>query len=96
MIEQKSEADANSTCYWINLSDNIELSLFRKNISDSIYLYRFRWEADSGMYCSWTEHMTAENLETAKEKAVKKTNKIINNYWTELKDVLEILNGELR
>lgn len=40
--------------------------------------------------------MTAENLETAKEKAIKKTNKIINNYLTELKTALEILNGELR
>lgn len=96
MIKWKSETGANGTCYWITLSDNIELSLFRKNINDSIYLYRFRWEADSGMDCHWTEHITAENLETAKEKAIKKTNKIINNYLTELKTALEILNGELR
>lgn len=94
MVKWKSEAGANGTCYWINLSDNIELSLFRKNINDSIYLYRFRWEADSGMYCSWTDHMTAENLDKAKEKAIKKTAKIITNYLTDLVYALEILNGE--
>lgn len=94
MIKWKSETGANGTCYWINLSDNIELSIFRKNINDSVYLYRFRWEADSGMFCSWTEHMTAESLEIAKEKAVKKTNKIISRYLTELIDVLGVLNGE--
>lgn len=94
MTKWKSETGANGTCYWINLSDNIELSLFRKNINDSIYLYRFRWEADSGIYCSWTEHITVENLKTAKEKVIKKTNKIINRYLTELKNVLEVLNGE--
>lgn len=40
MVKWKSETGANGICYWINLSDNIELSIFRKNINDSVYLYR--------------------------------------------------------
>ena len=46
------------------------------------------------MLCYWTEHMTAENWEKAKEKAIKKTIKIITNYLTDLKYALEVLNGE--
>ena len=94
MLKWKSETGANGTCYWLNLSDDIEVSLFRGNGNNSPYLYNFRWEADSGMLCHWTEHMTAENWERAKEKAIRKTTKIITNYLTDLAYVLEALNGE--
>ena len=94
MIKWVSEIGSNGTCYWLNLSDNIEVSLFKDNKDNSPYLYNFRWEADSGMLCRWTEHMTAENLDKAKEKAIKKTTKIITNYLTDLAYVLETLNGE--
>lgn len=94
MIKWVSEIGSNGTCYWLNLSDNIEVSLFKDNKDNSPYLYNFRWEADSGMLCHWTEHMTAENLDKAKEKAIKKTTKIITNYLTDLVYVLEALNEE--
>lgn len=94
MIKLVSETGANGTCYWLNLSDDIEVSLFKDNKDNSPYLYSFKWDADSGMLCRWTEHMTAENWEKAKEKAIKKTTKIITNYLTDLVYALEILNGE--
>ena len=94
MLKWKSETGANGTCYWLDLSDDIEVSLFKGNGNNSPYLYNFRWEADSGMLCHWTEHMTAENWEKAKEKAIKKTTKIITNYLTDLAYALEALNEE--
>ena len=97
MLEWKNEKGTNNTCYWLNLSDNIEVSLFKRNGSNSPYLYNFTWGADdTGVFCHWSEYMAAENWDKAKEKAIKKANKIINNYLTELKAALEILNGELR
>lgn len=94
MLKWVSETGANGTCYWLNFSDDIEVSLFKDNRDNSPYLYNFRWEADSGMLCHWTEHMTAENWDKAKEKAVKKTTKIITKYLTDLAYTLEALNEE--
>ena len=39
MIKWVSETDANGTCYWLNLSDDIEVSLFKDNKDNSPYLY---------------------------------------------------------
>lgn len=94
MFRWKSETGANGTCYWVNLPNNIEIVLFKKNINNSTYSYILKWNTDNGMDYHWKEPIAAENWEDAKEKAVKKTNKIISSYLTELKDVLEVLNGE--
>ena len=93
MLEWISEIDANGTCCWLNLSDNIEVSLFKDNKNNSPYLYSLT-RTDSRMICHWTEHMTAENWEKAKEKAIRKTTKIITNYLADLAYILEALNGE--
>ena len=92
MLEWISEIDANGTCYWLNLSDNIEVSLFKDNKNNSPYLYNFRWEADSGMLCHWTEHMTAENWDEAKSKEIARTKRIISSYLSELNCTMEELN----
>lgn len=93
MLKWKSETGANGTCYWLNLSDDIEVSLFKGNGSNSSYLYNFTWGADdTGVFCHWSEYMTAENWDKAKEKAIKKTTKIITNYLTDLVYALEALN----
>lgn len=95
MLEWKNETGANGTCYWLNLSDDIEVSLFRGKGSNSPYLYNFTWGADdTGVFCHWSEYMTAENWDKAKEKAIKKTTKIITNYLTDLAYALEALNEE--
>ena len=94
MLKWKNEIGANGACHWLNLSNDIEVSLFKRYGNKAPYLYNFRWEADSGMLCHWTEHMTAENWERAKEKAIRKTTKIITNYLTDLAYALEALNGE--
>ena len=93
MLEWKSEIGANGTCYWLNLPNDIEVSLFKGNGSNSSYLYSLT-RTDSRMICHWTDHMTAENWDRAKEKAVKKTIKIITNYLTDLAYALEALNEE--
>ena len=93
MLEWISEIDANGTCCWLNLSDNIEVSLFKDNKNNSPYLYSLT-RTDSRMICHWTDHMTAENWEKAKEKAIRKTTKIITNYLADLAYILEALNGE--
>ena len=46
------------------------------------------------MLCHWTERMSAEDWEKAKEKAIKKTVKIITNYLTDLVYALEAINEE--
>lgn len=92
MIKWVSETGANGTCYWLNLSDNIEVSLFKDNKDNSPYLYNFRQEADSGMLCHWTEHMTAENWDEAKSKGIAKTKRIINSYLSELNCTMEELS----
>lgn len=92
MIKWVSETGANGTCYWLNLSDNIEVSLFKDNKDNSPYLYNFRWEADSGMLCHWTEHMTAENWDEAKSKGITRTKRIISSYLNELNCAMEELN----
>ena len=92
MLKWKSETGANGTCYWVNLPNDIEVSLFKGKVNNSPYLYSFKSGTDTGMLCHWTEHITAENWEKAKEKAVKKTIKIITNYLTDLKYALEALN----
>lgn len=94
MLKWESETGANGTCYWFNLPNDIEVSLFRGNGKNSPYLYSFKSGTDSGMLCHWTEHMTAKNWEKAKEKTIKKTIKIITNYLTDLAYALEVLNGE--
>ena len=90
MLKWKSKKEANGTCYLLDLSNNIEVSLFKRYGNKAPYLYNFTW----GSNCHWTEHITAENWEKAKEKAIKKTIKIITNYLTDLKYALEALNGE--
>ena len=92
MTKWVSETDANGTCYWLNLSDNIEVSLFKDNKYNSPYLYSFKWDADSGMLCRWTEHMTAENWDEAKSKGIAKTKRIISSYLNELNCAMEELN----
>ena len=92
MIKWVSETGANGTCYWLNLSDNIEVSLFKDNKDNSPYLYNFRWEADSGMLCHWTEHMIAENWEKAKSKGIARTKRIISSYLNELNYAMEELS----
>ena len=92
MIKWVSETDANGTCYWLNLSDNIEVSLFKDNKYNSPYLYSFKWDADSGMLCRWTEHMTAENWDEAKSKGIARTKRIISSYLNELNCAMEELN----
>lgn len=87
MLKWKSETDANGTCYLLDLSNNIEVSLFKRYGNNAPYLYHLTWGS-----CYWTEHITAENWEKAKEKAVKKTIKVITNYLTDLKYALEALN----
>ena len=95
MLEWKNETGANSTCYWLNLSNGIEVALYKGHGSTIPYLYNFTWETDdTGALCFWSEYITAENWDEAKEKAIKKTIKIITNYLTDLKYALEALNGE--
>lgn len=88
MLKWKNEIGANGACHWLNLSNNIEVSLFKRYGNKAPYLYNFTW----GSNCHWTEHIIAENWEKAKEKAIKKTIKIITNYLTDLKYALEALN----
>lgn len=88
MLKWKNKIGANSTCYWLNLSNDIEVSLFKGYGNNVPYLYNFTWEKD----CHWSEYITAENWEKAKEKAIKKTTKIIINYLTDLAYALEELN----
>ena len=90
MLKWKNETSANGTCYWVNLPNNIEVSLFKRYGNNAPYLYHLTW----GSSCHWTEHIIAENWEKAKEKAIKKTIKIITNYLTDLKYALEVLNEE--
>lgn len=92
MIKWVSEIDANGTCYWLNISDNIEVSLFKDNKDNSPYLYSFKWDADSGMLCRWTEHMTAENWDEAKSKGIARTKRIISSYLNELNCAMEELS----
>lgn len=92
MIKWVSEIDANGTCYWLNISDNIEVSLFKDNKDNSPYLYSFKWDADSGMLCRWTEHMTAENWDEAKSKGIARTKRIISSYLSELNCTMEELS----
>lgn len=95
MLKWESETGANGgTCYWVNLPNDIEISLFRGNGNNSPYLYNFRWNINNGMFYHWAEHITAENWDKAKEKAIKKTTKIITNYLTDLAYALEALNEE--
>ena len=89
MLKWKNETGANGTCYWFNLSNDIEVSLSRGNGKNSPYLYSFTWGD-----CHWSEYITAENWEKAKEKAIKKTTKIIINYLTDLAYALEVLDEE--
>lgn len=90
MLKWESEVSTNSTCYWLNLSNDIEVSLFKGYGNNTPYLYNFTWGED----CHWSEYITAENWEKAKEKAIKKTTKIIINYLTDLAYALEVLNEE--
>ena len=92
MIKWVSETDANGTCYWLNLSDDIEVSLFKGNGSNSPYLYSFKSGTDTGMLCHWTEHMTAENWDEAKSKGVARTKKIISSYLNKLNRTMEELS----
>lgn len=92
MLEWKSETGANGTCYWLNLSDDIEVSLFKGNGSNSPYLYSFKSGTDTGMLCHWTEHMTAENWDEAKSKGVARTKKIISSYLNKLNRTMEELS----
>ena len=89
MLKWKNKKEANGTCYLLDLSNNIEVSLFKRYGNNAPYLYHLTW----GSYY-WTEHITAENWEKAKEKAIKKTIKIITNYLTDLAYALEALDGE--
>ena len=90
MLKWKNEIGANGACHWLNLSNDIEVSLFKRYGNKAPYLYNFKWGSD----CHWTEHIMAENWEKAKEKAIKKTIKIITNYLTDLKYALEVLDEE--
>ena len=90
MLKWKNEIGANGACHWLNLSNDIEVSLFKRYGNKAPYLYNFKW----GSNRHWTEHIMAENWEKAKEKAIKKTIKIITNYLTDLKYALEALNEE--
>ena len=93
MLEWKSEIGAHSTCYWLNLSDDIEVYLFKRHGSNAPYLYNFTWGTDdTGVFCHWSEYITAKNWDEVKEKAIKKTTKIITNYLTDLVYTLEALN----
>ena len=42
MLKWESETGANGTCYWFNLPNDIEVSLFRGNGKNSPYLYSFK------------------------------------------------------
>ena len=88
MLKWKNETSVNGTCYWVNLPNNIEVSLFKSYRNNAPYLYHLTWRGS----CYCTEHITAENWEKAKEKAIKKTIKIITNYLADLKYALEALN----
>ena len=92
MFKWKSETGANGTCYWFNLPNDIEVSLFRGNGKNSPYLYSFKCDADSGMLCRWTEHMTAENWDEAKSKGIAITKRIISSYLSELNCTMEELS----
>lgn len=87
MLKWKSKKETNGTCYLLDLPHNIEVSLFKRYGNNAPYLYHLTW----GSY-HWTEHIIAENWEKAKEKAIKKTVKVITNYLTDLKYALEALN----
>ena len=89
MLKWKNKKEANGTCYLLDLSNNIEVSLFKRYENNAPYLYHLTWRSHY-----WTEHITAENWEKAKEKATKKTTKIITNYLTDLAYALEALNEE--
>ena len=91
MLKWKNEIGANGACHWLNLSNDIEVSLFKRYGNKAPSLYHFTWRSD----CHWTAHTMADHWENAKEKAIKKTIKIITNYLTDLKYALEVLNEEL-
>ena len=91
MLEWKSETGANGTCYWLNLPNDIEVSLFKGNGSNSPYLYSLT-RTDSRMICHWTDHMTAENWDEAKSKGIARTKRIISSYLSELNCTMEELS----
>ena len=88
MLKWKNEIGANGACHWLNLSNNIEVSLFKKYGNKAPYLYNFTW----GSNCHWTEHMSAENLDEAKSKGIAITKRIISSYLSELNCAIEELN----
>lgn len=93
MLKWKNETGANSTCYWLNLSDDIEVSLFKGHGSNTPYLYNFTWGADdTGAFCHWTEHMSIENWDEAKSKGIAITKRIISSYLSELNCTMEELS----
>ena len=92
MLKWKNETGANGTCYWINLPNDIEVSLFRGNGNNSPYLYSFKSGTDTGMLCHWTEHMSAENWDEAKSKGIARTKRIISSYLSELNCTMEELS----
>ena len=51
-LRWKSETGANGTCYWLNLPNDIEVSLFKGKVNNSPYLYSFKLGTDTGMFLS--------------------------------------------
>ena len=92
MLRWKSETGANGTCYWLNLPNDIEVSLFKGKVNNSPYLYSFKSGTDTGMLCHWTEHMSAENWDEAKSKGIARTKRIISSYLSELNCTMEELS----
>jgi hypothetical protein len=90
------ESGANGTIAWINLGNQIEVSLMKRNsVRDDLYQYALRWgtgDSLAPMNCYWKENLTAENWEEAKRKAITKTKKIISSYLNELNWAMEELN----
>ena len=43
MLKWKNETSVNGTCYWVNLPNNIEVSLFKRYGNNAPYLYHLTW-----------------------------------------------------
>ena len=46
MLKWKNEIGANGACHWLNLSNDIEVSLFKRYGNKAPYLYNFKWGSD--------------------------------------------------
>ena len=89
MIKWKKESSANGTCHWVNLTDNIEVSLMRRNVGrQDLYQYSFKWDDGAFLNSHWTENLTAEDWTQAEAKAIMRTRAITANYIRELQDAM--------